>query len=91
MILQTFLAPLNLKFLQCRSLKTENQSYASFHIEVYENDLQQLLDPTFWPEGCLIPEFYGKLKNDQISQEVIPGSDSNQPPYLDLSPNTDSK
>ncbi|GBN83369.1 hypothetical protein AVEN_105821-1 [Araneus ventricosus] len=86
-----FLAPLNLKFLQCHRLKTKYQSYASLHIEVYENDLKQLLDSTFWPEGCLIAEFYGKLRNDQISQEVIPGSDSNHPSCLDLSTNTDSK
>ncbi|GBL89114.1 hypothetical protein AVEN_255247-1 [Araneus ventricosus] len=86
-----FLAPLNLKFLQCHRLKTKYQSYASFHIEVYENDLKQLLDSTFWPEGYLIAESYGKLRNDQISQEVIPGSDSNHPSCLDLSTNTDSK
>ncbi|GBN70637.1 hypothetical protein AVEN_91910-1 [Araneus ventricosus] len=75
----------------CHRLKTKYQSYASFHIEVYGNDLQQLLDSTFWLEGCLIAEFYGKLRNDQISQEVIPGSDSNHPSCLDLSTNTDSK
>ncbi|GBM26621.1 hypothetical protein AVEN_85222-1 [Araneus ventricosus] len=86
-----FLDQLNLKFFQCHRLKTKYQSYASFHIEVYENDLQQLLDSTFSPEGCLIAEFYAKLRNDQISQEIIPGSDSNHPSCLDLSANTDSK
>ncbi|GBN84246.1 hypothetical protein AVEN_2917-1 [Araneus ventricosus] len=86
-----FLAPLNLKFLQCHRLKTKYQSYASFHIDVYENDLKQLLDSTVWPEGCLIAEYYGKLRNDQIYQEVIPRSDSNHPSSLVLSTNTDSK
>ncbi|GBN08629.1 hypothetical protein AVEN_151627-1 [Araneus ventricosus] len=86
-----FLAPLNLKSLQCHKLKTKYQSYASFYIEVYENDLQQLLDSTFCPEGCLIADIYGKLGNDQISQEDIPGSNSNHPSCLDLSTNTDSK
>ncbi|GBN02457.1 hypothetical protein AVEN_161246-1 [Araneus ventricosus] len=57
-----FLAPLNLKFLQCHRLKTKYQSYASVHIEVYENNLQRLLDSMSRPEGCLIAEFYGKLK-----------------------------
>ncbi|GBM64816.1 hypothetical protein AVEN_178548-1 [Araneus ventricosus] len=85
------MAPLNLKFLQCHRLKTKFQSYASFHIEVYENDFQQLLDSMFWPEACLAAEFYGKLRNDQISQEVIRGSDSNHSSCLDLSTNTDSK
>ncbi|GBN58499.1 putative RNA-directed DNA polymerase from transposon BS [Araneus ventricosus] len=68
-----FLAPPNLKFLQCHRLKTKYQSYASFHIDVYENDLKQLLDSTVSPEGCLIAEFYGKLSNDQISQENVRG------------------
>ncbi|GBO04204.1 hypothetical protein AVEN_217481-1 [Araneus ventricosus] len=85
------LAPLNLKFLQCHRLKIKYQSYASFHIEVCDNDPQQLLDSTFWPEGCLIAELYGKLKNDQISHEVIPRSDSIHPSLLDLPTNTDSK
>ncbi|GBN72299.1 hypothetical protein AVEN_120306-1 [Araneus ventricosus] len=49
-----FLVSLNLKFLQCHRLKTKYQSDASFHIEVHENDLQQLLDATFWPEGCFM-------------------------------------
>ncbi|GBL74667.1 hypothetical protein AVEN_243558-1 [Araneus ventricosus] len=124
-----FLTPLNLKFLQCHRLKTKYQSYASFHINVYENDLKQLLrvysgtpgwvgrrhffrtlttgkvrspnptggtridllDSTVWPEGCLIAELYGKLRNDQISQEVIPRSDSNHPSCFLLPTNTDSK
>ncbi|GBO16272.1 hypothetical protein AVEN_152024-1 [Araneus ventricosus] len=86
-----FLAPLNLKFLQCHRLKTKYQTYASFHIDVYENDLKQLLDSTVWPEGCLIAEFYGKLRNDQTSQEVIPRSDSNHSSCFALSTNTDSK
>ncbi|GBN97602.1 hypothetical protein AVEN_176557-1 [Araneus ventricosus] len=86
-----FLAPLNLKFLYCHILKTKYQTYVSFHIDVYENGLKELLDSTVWPEGCLIAEFNGKLRNDQISQEVIPRSDSNRPSYLILSTDTDSK
>ncbi|GBM06130.1 hypothetical protein AVEN_265187-1 [Araneus ventricosus] len=53
-----FLAPLNLKFLQSHRLKTKYQSYASSHIEVYENDLQQLLDSTFLPEGCVLSQSF---------------------------------
>ncbi|GBM57305.1 hypothetical protein AVEN_115625-1 [Araneus ventricosus] len=59
-----FLAPLNLEFLQCHRLKTKYQTYASFHIDVYENDLKQLLDYIAIVIGCLIAEFYGKLRND---------------------------
>ncbi|GBN76440.1 hypothetical protein AVEN_170549-1 [Araneus ventricosus] len=77
-----FLAPLNLKFLQCHRLKIKYQTHASFHIDAYENDLKQLVDSTVWPKGCVIAE---------ISQEVIPRSDSNHPSCLVLSTNTDSK
>ncbi|GBM66500.1 hypothetical protein AVEN_23767-1 [Araneus ventricosus] len=38
--------------------------------------------------GLKIVEFYVKLRNEQISQEIIPGSDSNHPSCLDLSTNT---
>ncbi|GBM17072.1 hypothetical protein AVEN_133335-1 [Araneus ventricosus] len=86
-----FFSPLNLKFLQCHRLKTKCQPYVSFHIDVYENGLKQLLDSTVWPEGCLIAEFYGKLRNDQISKEVTPWSDSKHPSFFVLSTNTDSK
>ncbi|GBM83882.1 hypothetical protein AVEN_170609-1 [Araneus ventricosus] len=86
-----FLYPLELKFLQCHRLKTKSQTYAPFHIEVFENDLQQLLDSSISPDGCLIAEFFGKLKNGQISQEVIPGSKINHLPDLNSSTHTVSK
>ncbi|GBO17722.1 hypothetical protein AVEN_26899-1, partial [Araneus ventricosus] len=44
-----YLSSLKLQYLQCNRLKTKFQSYASFHIEVYECDLQLLLDASFWP------------------------------------------
>ncbi|GBN87860.1 hypothetical protein AVEN_123222-1 [Araneus ventricosus] len=84
-----FLAPLNLKFLQCHRLQIS--VICIFKHRRYGNDLKQLLDSKVWPKGCLIEEFYGKLRNDQISQEVIPRSDSNHPSCLVLSTNTDSK
>ncbi|GBM57525.1 hypothetical protein AVEN_97641-1 [Araneus ventricosus] len=74
-----YLSSLKLQYLQCNRLKTKFQSYASFHIEVYECDLQLLLDASFWPEGCLITEFYGKLRKDQISQAFTSESPANLP------------
>ncbi|GBL86150.1 hypothetical protein AVEN_89173-1 [Araneus ventricosus] len=74
-----YLNSLKLQYLQCNKLKTKFQSYASFHIEVYECDLQLLLDASFWHEGCLITEFYGKLRKDQISQAVTSESPVNLP------------
>ncbi|GBN62594.1 hypothetical protein AVEN_33327-1 [Araneus ventricosus] len=73
-------------------LKTKFQTYASFHTRVFEDDLQKLLDASVWPEGCLISEFFfGKFRNDQIYQEVIPESDINHLPDINSSTYTVSK
>ncbi|GBN74085.1 La-related protein 7 [Araneus ventricosus] len=42
------------------------KSYASFHVEVFESDFHLLSDASIWPEGCLVTEFFGRLKEDQI-------------------------
>lgn len=64
-----FLSPLKLSFLVCRKLKTKFQTYASFHVEVYETDFDLLMDAKIWPEGCLVSEFFGRLRDDQIAQD----------------------
>ena len=46
-------------------LKTEHHSYASFHVEVSENDFEALFTSEIWPEGSLISEFFGKLRTEQ--------------------------
>lgn len=61
-----FLSPMNLDFLQCYKLITKYNTYSSFHIEVYENDLEKVLCSSVWPEGCLVSQFYGRLKSTQI-------------------------
>lgn len=64
-----FLGPLGLDFLLCHKLKTKFQSYSSFHIQVYESDFDRVMDESTWPEGCLVTEFSGKLRKDQISED----------------------
>ncbi|GBO30899.1 hypothetical protein AVEN_141528-1 [Araneus ventricosus] len=61
-----FLNPLKLNHLSCRRIRTKFQSYASFHVEVFESDFHLLSDASIWPEGCLVTEFFGRLKEDQI-------------------------
>lgn len=46
-------------------LKTKHHSYASFHVEVSENDFEALFTSEIWPEGSLISEFFGKLRTEQ--------------------------
>lgn len=57
---------LNLDYLKCRRIKSRFPSYASFHIETYENDFEKLLDEDLWPEGCIVSEFRGRLRDDQV-------------------------
>ncbi|GBN84675.1 hypothetical protein AVEN_11615-1 [Araneus ventricosus] len=86
-----YLSSLKLQYLQRNRLKTKFQSYASFHIEVYECDLPLILDASFWPEGCLITEVYGKFRKDQISQAVTSESVINNLPESNFSTPTVSK
>lgn len=62
---------LKLEFVKCHKLVTKYQTYSSFHVQVLETDLERVSDPSVWPEGCIISEFYGRLKNEQI---VLPGT-----------------
>ncbi|GBN60797.1 hypothetical protein AVEN_261326-1 [Araneus ventricosus] len=61
-----FLNPLKLNHLLCRRIRTKFQSYASFHVEVFESDFHFLSDASIWPEGCMVTEFFGRLKEDQV-------------------------
>ncbi|GBN28055.1 hypothetical protein AVEN_215598-1 [Araneus ventricosus] len=65
-----YLGSLKLQYLQFNRFKTKFQSYASFHIEVHECDLQLISDASSSPEDYLITKFYGKLRKYQISQAV---------------------
>ena len=49
----------------CSKIKTKYETYSSFHISTEEPDMDKILDPNVWPEGVLITEFYGQLKEDQ--------------------------
>ncbi|GBN60575.1 hypothetical protein AVEN_9549-1 [Araneus ventricosus] len=61
-----FLNPLKLNHLLCRRIRTNFQACSSFHVEVFERDFHLLSDASIWPERCLVTEFFGRLKEDQI-------------------------
>jgi hypothetical protein len=46
-------------------MKRDN-SYASFHIAVTEDEFPLINDAGIWPSGCLIAPYYGKLAPDQV-------------------------
>lgn len=52
-------------------LKTKYETYSSFHVEIEEKYLEASLNADLWPEGCLVCEFYGRLREDQKKPEVI--------------------
>jgi hypothetical protein len=47
----------------CTRLKTEFKTYASFHISVTEDNFSLIYNTGVWPDGCLIPPFYGRLNS----------------------------
>jgi hypothetical protein len=71
---------LSLKKLVCTRLKTKFNTYASFHVSVIEDDFPLLNNTAFWPTGCLIAPFYGKLTPDQVYSSSTPVSGERAPP-----------
>jgi hypothetical protein len=57
---------LRLKKLVCTRLKTKFNTYASFHVEVTDDEFSLINSTDVWPIGCLIAPFYGKLTTDQV-------------------------
>lgn len=47
-------------------LKTKFNSYSSFYVSMQEQYFQDYFIDNKWPDGCIISEFYGKLKEHQI-------------------------
>ncbi|KAH8026315.1 hypothetical protein HPB51_019554 [Rhipicephalus microplus] len=60
------IASLDLSSISCRRLQTKFQSYSSFYIELDEQTLQRLNDPSMWPLGCLFMSFRGELREDLL-------------------------
>jgi hypothetical protein len=69
---------LKLKSLSRARLKTEFNSYASFHISVAEDDFHLINNTGVWPSGCLIAPYYGRLSPDHTYS--YPTLDSSHPP-----------
>lgn len=59
------LGSFNMKPLKITQLKTKYNTYASFHIEVDEKQFDEMFDSKYWPAGCFVSQFYGKLRADQ--------------------------
>lgn len=66
---------LNLEQLQVTKLRTKHASYSSFHVSVAEQDFERINNTVFWPSGCLICPFYGRLKPDQMFVDQTAQSD----------------
>lgn len=70
--------------LKVAKLKTKHDSYSSFYIAVEAANFERIFNIVFWPAGCLICPFYGKLHDDQLytpnkglSSDTIPPKDTN--------------
>jgi len=51
---------------------TKHLSYASFHIRLPTALLDDVLQPTFWPEGIIIKRFWGRLLPEKIMAPSSP-------------------
>lgn len=51
-------------------MRTKSNNYSSFHVEVYESDINDYLNDQkceeTWPAGCIITRFMGRLRPSQI-------------------------
>lgn len=63
-----YLRSRNLKPIKVTRLKTKHDSYASFHVEIDEQNFGSVFSAECWPEGCFVSEFYGVLRNEQLFQ-----------------------
>jgi hypothetical protein len=63
---------LSMKKLVCTRLKTKFNTYASFHVSVFEDDFPLINSISVWPKVCLIAPFYGKLTPDQVFSSSAP-------------------
>lgn len=45
---------------------TKHPTYASFHIHLPLDKLQDVLEPSFWPDGVIVKRFWGRLQPGMI-------------------------
>jgi hypothetical protein len=43
-------------------LMTKHPTYASFHIQLPLQNLNEVLEPSFWPESVIVKRFWGRLQ-----------------------------
>jgi hypothetical protein len=63
---------LQLASLAWTIIKTKQNSYASFHVSVAEDDFLVNNNTGVWPNGCLIAPYYRRLSPDHISTVETP-------------------
>lgn len=54
-----------LKYVKITRLSTRHETYASFHVEVSDEDFSFINNSSIWPEGILFKEFLGRLKPEK--------------------------
>lgn len=61
------LEDLSLDLLVCSRLKTSFNSYSSFHVQVFAEDFERVFSVDAWPQGALISESFGPLREERIA------------------------
>jgi len=51
-------------------LVTKHPSYSSFHVRLPAEKLDEVLKPTFWPDGVMVKRFWGRLTPEMILSDT---------------------
>lgn len=51
-------------------LVTKHPSYSSFHVRLPAEKLDEVLQPTFWPDGVIVKRFWGRLTPEMILSDT---------------------
>lgn len=63
-----------LTYLKISRIRTKYVDYyASFHVEVHEQDFSKIDDVDVWPNGCLIKPYEGRLYPDKVLHVATTG------------------
>lgn len=75
----------SISYLKVVKLKTKFDSYSTFYVAVAEKEFPAVFNPMMWPEGILLKEYKGPLKDSRVYQQPDPPSSptptiTSQPP-----------
>jgi hypothetical protein len=51
-------------------LVTKHPSYSSFHVRLPAKKLDDVLEPSFWPDGVMVKRFWGRLTPEMILSDT---------------------